>query len=361
MTPSLLTRQALRIRNGLPYYAGLNRARVAQTPRDLVWQRDTARLWRYRSDQRRVGPPVLLIHSLISKSYILDLLPGNSMVGFLTGEGFDVFMLDWARAYPADAQNTLQTYVDAYIPGALAAARAESGASEMTVVGYCMGGVLALLFAAAHPEQPVRNLVTLTTPCDFTKLGFMGQMFIEGRLEPDDVIDATGLVPARVLDAGFQALKPTDMMVQQVNVWQNLWNDQWLTGYIAMNKWARDQVPFPGAALRQTVETLVRDNALARGVVPLGKRRVRLSDIECPYLNVFCSRDELVPPRSAQPLAELVGSDDVSELCLESGHVGLVAGRQSAKVARPQIAEWIQSHGEKAGKRPSRTRAKSKS
>ena len=78
MAPSLLQRQLLRIRNGVPYYAGLNRAAVGQTPRDLVWQRDTARLWRYRSDQRTCAPPVLIIHSLISKAYILDLLPGNA-------------------------------------------------------------------------------------------------------------------------------------------------------------------------------------------------------------------------------------------------------------------------------------------
>ena len=127
MAPSLLQRQLLRIRNGVPYYAGLNRAAVGQTPRDLVWQRDTARLWRYRSDQRTCAPPVLIVHSLISKAYILDLLPGNSMVGFLIGEGFDVYLLDWGRAYPADAENTLETYVEDYIPRAIEAACAIFG------------------------------------------------------------------------------------------------------------------------------------------------------------------------------------------------------------------------------------------
>jgi polyhydroxyalkanoate synthase len=348
MAPSLLQRQLLRIRNGVPYYAGLNRAAVGQTPRDLVWQRDTARLWRYRSDQRTCAPPVLIIHSLISKAYILDLLPGNSMVDFLIGEGFDVYLLDWERAYPADAENTLETYVEEYIPRAMAAACGCSDTSELTLAGYCLGGVLALLLAAADPGPHVRNLIALTTPCDFRELGFMSQMFVEGRLEPADVVDSTGMVPARVLDQGFQSLKPTDAMVQQVNVLQNLWNDQWLTGFIAMNKWARDQVPLPGAVFRQIVETLVRDNSLAEGTVPLGKREVSLGDIECPFLNVFCRRDEIVPPRSAAPLAGLVGSEDVTELCLESGHVGLMAGRQAAKVARPKIADWIRAHSQPA-------------
>jgi polyhydroxyalkanoate synthase len=353
MAPSLLQRQLLRIRNGVPYYAGLNRAAVGQTPRDLVWQRDTARLWRYRSDQRTCAPPVLIVHSLISKAYILDLLPGNSMVGFLVGEGFDVYLLDWGRVYPADAENTLETYVEDYIPRAIAAACASSDTDELTLAGYCLGGVLALLLAASDPGPAVRNLVALTTPADFSELGFLSQMFVEGRLDPADVVDSTGIVPARVLDQGFQSLKPTDALVQQVNVLQNLWNDQWLTGFIAMNKWARDQAPLPGAVFRQIVERLVRDNSLAEGRVALGKREVSLGDIECPFLNVYCKRDEIVPPRSAAPLTGLVGSKDVTELCLDSGHVGLVAGRQAAKVARPQIADWIRAHSERAaGARP---------
>ena len=357
--PSLLERQLLRIRNGVPYYAGLNRAAVGQTPRDLVWQRDTARLWRYRSDQRTCAPPVLIIHSLISKAYILDLLPGNSMVGFLIGEGFDVYLLDWDRAYPADAENTLETYVEDYIPNAIAAACAESDASELTLAGYCLGGLLALLMAASDPGAPVRNLVALTTPCDFSEMGFLSQIFVEGRLDPADVVDSTGIVPARVLDQGFQSMKPTDAVVQQVNVFQNLWNDQWLTGYIAMNKWMRDQAPLPGAVFRQIVERLVRDNSLAEGKVALGKREVSLGDIECPFLNVYCNRDEIVPPRSAAPLTDLVGSEDVTELCLDSGHVGLVAGRQAAKVARPQIADWIRAHSERpAGSRPATRKAR---
>jgi polyhydroxyalkanoate synthase subunit PhaC len=351
MSPSLIERQLLRFKNGLTFYAGLDRPAVGQTPRDLVWRRDTARLWRYRSDQRTVTPPVLIVHSLVSKSYILDLMPGNSMIGFLLGEGFDVFMLEWDAPCPADSQNTLETYVDDYIPAAIAAGCEEAGADDLTLVGYCLGGVLVLLLAAAHSEQPVRNLVTLTTPCDFTKMGFMSQLFIEGRLEPQDVIAATGLVPARTLDLGFQSLKPTDRVVQQVNVWQNLWNDQWLMGYLAMNKWARDQIAYPGAAFAQTVQTLIRDNALAEGVIPLGRGEARLADIKCPYLNVFCRRDEIVPPGSAEPLVDLVGSGDASDLCLESGHVGLVAGRKAHEVSQPQIAEWIRTHSDKPRRR----------
>ena len=342
MSPNLVERQVRRVRNGVAYLAGSAHPAVAQTPRDLVFTRDKARLWRYRSDRRTVRPPLLIVHSLVSKSTILDLLPGSSMIGFLLSEGFDVFLLDWVPADAADAQNTLETYVDGYVPDAVRAAADEAGADELTVIGYCFGAVLALLLAAGHPELPIRNLVALTCPCDYREMGFMSRMFMPGRLDPDDVIDDTGLVPAAVMDEGFQSLKPTDRVVQQVTLWENLWNDRWLEGYLAINRLARDQVAFPGATFRQTVDLLIRRNGLLEGVVPLGRRDVRLADIACPFLNVYCEQDTIVRAASSKPLVGLVGSDDATELVLQSGHIGLVAGRQ-AKEAQPRIAEWIRA------------------
>jgi poly[(R)-3-hydroxyalkanoate] polymerase subunit PhaC len=351
MAPNVVERQLLRARNGFAYVAGTNQPRVATTPRDLVWKLDKGRLWRYRSPGPKHKPPVLIVHSLVSKSYILDLLPSNSMIGFMVEEGFDVFLLDWVPADPADAENTLETYVDHYIPQAMAAVADESGVDELTVIGYCFAGVLTLLLAAGHPEPRIRNLITLTTPCDYTEMGFMSKMFLEGRLDPEDVIDDTGLVPATAMDEGFQALKPTDRVVQQVNLWQNLWNDQWVEGFLAMNRWARDQVAFPGAAFRQTVDVLIRRNALLEGVIPFGRGEVRLADIRCPYLNVYCEQDTIVPAPSSEPLVGLIGSKDAEELRLQSGHVGLVAGRSAAKVARPQIADWIRERSVKTRRR----------
>jgi polyhydroxyalkanoate synthase len=346
MATSLLERQVLRTRNGLAYLAGTNQPVMAQSPRDLIWKRDKARLWRYRSDGPRYRPPVLIVHSLISKSYVLDLLPNTSMVRYLVSEGFDIFLLDWVPPDPADAENTLETYVDGYIPEAIDALLEESGADEVTPIGYCFGGVLTLLLAGAHPELPIRNMVVMATPCDYREMGFMSNMFREHRLDADDVISDTGLVPARALDEGFQTLKPTERLVQRVNFVQNLWNDEFIEGFLAISHWARDQVPFPGAAFRQTVEVLIRQNALAAGVIPFGRGEVRLQDIRCPFLNAFAEQDGITPAASSEPLTRLVGSEDASELRLESGHVGFVAGRQAAKVARPQIADWIRRHSD---------------
>jgi len=334
-------RAVLRGRNGLRYAAGTSRPKVGRTPKDVVWRRHKAQLWRYRNDDVRHAPPVVIVHSLVSRSYVLDLYPGNSAIAFLLRSGLDVLLLDWEAPDEADAENTLETYAAGLVPSAIEA----TGADELTLMGYCFGGNLALLTAAAGADDlPIRNLVALTTPCDFHAIGFLADMFRPGRLDADDVIDETGLVPAAVMDAAFQSIKPTDQLVQPLNLWEQLWSSQRAENFLALNGWTRDQVPFPGATFRQTVELLVRDNRLAGGELPFAGGTVRLKDIKRPFLNIYCEQDTIVPAPSAEPLTGLVGSRDASELRLETGHVGLVAGRYADEVARPAIADWIRRH-----------------
>ncbi|MFZ2178596.1 MAG: alpha/beta hydrolase, partial [Rhodococcus sp. (in: high G+C Gram-positive bacteria)] len=87
-------RNALRARNGIRMAAGLSRPEVGQTPKDVVWRQGRSELWRYRNDDVRVSPPLLIVFSLFSRSYILDLQRGNSFVEQLLAAGFDVYLLD---------------------------------------------------------------------------------------------------------------------------------------------------------------------------------------------------------------------------------------------------------------------------
>ncbi len=143
-------RNALRARNGLRLVSGVARPNVGQTPKDVVWQRGRTQLWHYRNDPEtsggvRYSPPLLIVFSMVSRSYILDLAPGNSFVERLRDEGFDVHLLDWGIPEDRDANNGIEDYVDRYLPEAVEAVRAATGSEEVSLVGYCFGGVLSLL------------------------------------------------------------------------------------------------------------------------------------------------------------------------------------------------------------------------
>jgi polyhydroxyalkanoate synthase subunit PhaC len=340
-------RSYLRARNGIRYVRGANRPKPGATPKDVVWRRDKAQLWRYRSGDIRFAQPLLIVTSLVSRSYILDLLPGSSAVEFLRDRGFDVFMLDWGIPDELDADNGLATYVDEYLPQAVAAVRRQTGCEELTMAGYCLGGVLSILFANGHDDPGVRNLVLMATPLDFDPMGPMVAALREGRLDPEDLIDESGNVPADVLYSGFFMLAPTTIVAQRATLLENLWNDEFVRGYQAMAQWTRDQVPFPGEAFREVVELFVRRNALMDGWLHVGGRDIDFAATDGMVLNAMAEKDTVVPRAAASPASALVGRPERRhELVLPGGHVTFGAGRSAFRHSLPSLAEWIAAHSE---------------
>jgi polyhydroxyalkanoate synthase len=339
-------RSILRARNGVRY--ATTRANVGLTPKDVVWRRDRAELWRYRSDEPiRYAPPVLIVHSLVSRSYILDLRPGSSSVEYLLGRGLDVFMLDWGVPDERDADNSLETYVDEYIPRAVAAVQKETARDEVTMAGYCLGGVLAILYAAGHEHAPVRNLILMATPIDYSRMGAMVAPVTEGRLDPDELVDHTGNIPADALYSGFFMLAPTKQIAQYATLLENLWNDAFVDGYQAMAQWSRDHVPFPGAAARQIIEDIVRQNVLMTGRMRLGGRVVDFENMRANVLNTFAEKDTVVPVAVAEPASRLVGDPARrDELRLTGGHVTYATGRHAFERTLPALANWIIAHSD---------------
>jgi polyhydroxyalkanoate synthase len=342
-------RSLLRARNGLRYVAGTHRPKLGATPKDVVWRRGRAELWRYRRGPAvAYGPPVVIVHSLVSRSYILDLRPGSSMVEYLVNAGLDVFMLDWGVPDELDADNGLATYVDGYLPRALAAVRRETGCREVTLAGYCLGGLMAALHAAGHEDAAVRNVVLMATPIDFGEMGPMVAALREGRLDAEDLIDATGNVPADALYSGFYMLAPTTAIAQKATLLENLWNDEFVEGFQAMAQWSRDHVPFPGAAFREIVDLLVRDNALMTGRIRVGDRVVDLGRVRGDVLVAMAERDNVVPAAATEPALAIVGDPARRHaLRLPGGHVTFGAGRSAFKHTMPRLTEWIAAHSDR--------------
>jgi polyhydroxyalkanoate synthase len=162
----------------------------------------------------------------------------------------------------------------------------------------------------------------------------------------DTILDENGNISAGVMRQSFRLLKPTGELRQYATLLDNVWNDQYVAAYQAMTGWANDHVPFPGAAARQTMELLVRQNAFVCDALRLDGEHVSLRDITVPMLTVIAERDHIVPEPVARPLPGLVGSEESDELRLDAGHVGLVVGKTAAKVTIPRIIEFLQRRSE---------------
>jgi polyhydroxyalkanoate synthase len=335
-------RSLFRARNGIKYVTGADRPKVGITPKDVIWTKEKARLYRYRSAERTREVPLLLVPSIVGRPYILDLRPNQSMAAGMLASGRDVLMIDWGEPGAVDSTNTIETYCDGYLPRVLKAAMRESGSDEIDVLGYCFGGVMSLLCVAGNLDLPVRNLIAMATPIDFTKLEGLIHAIRRGRIDVDELIDHTGNIPPDTVYRGFASLRPTSDIFKYAKVWDGLWNDRFMDSYQSLGQWLGDQVPFPGACAYQLADLLLRRNLLAEGSLPLGDRQVNLADIRIPVLNIMAEHDHLVPAEASEALLRLVGSSDKTELRVPGGHVGLIVGRDAARTTVPGILNWLE-------------------
>ncbi len=330
-----------RLKNAVLHYARLDKPTMANTPKDVVWSRDKVELWRYRSDKRTIGTPLLLVHSLVNRSYIFDLRPGNSMIEALLAQGFDVYLIDWGVPDAAEIRHSLETYSCDYLPEIVSQVRKTSKSKKVSMLGYCFGGVLALLYAAANKKAPLQCLVTLATPIDANHLPESYRRGASKNFDIDALLDDHGNVSGDYVGGAIRALTPTADLAAKAALVANLWNDEYVAAHNAITMWGDDQIPFAKEAFRQTSEMLIGNNAFMNDTLEANGRPISLSSIEAPFLNVYGTRDHIVPCAATKPLNQLVGSTVNESLELPAGHVGLFVGRTAHKVAVPGITNWI--------------------
>jgi polyhydroxyalkanoate synthase len=324
--------------------AGGGEPAIGQTPRTLVYRKNKARLYRYQSARtRRI--PVLFVPNLgISRPVIFDLQPGASFIEYMSGQGFDLFLLDWGVYGEEDDGLTVDECVTRLLPRVARRALEASGAPELTVIGYCMGAPLSVSFVALHPEIPVHAFVNMAGPIDFSKAGLFARWLDRRFYDVDRVVDTVGAIPADWVRVGFKLLKPTMDVSTALNLWWNLDNERYVAGYRALSRWANEYVPFPAEFFRQWVKAFYQDNRLVRGELVLDGRPVRLGQVSCPVFVVAGAEDYIAPAPCVKALLDHIGTRDTSYLELPGGHISLIAGRSASVHCWPRLAEWLAAH-----------------
>ncbi len=327
---------------GIEVLLNRDQPEVAKTPKDVIYARGTMRLYHYHPMSDEVYRiPVVLVMSLISKAYILDLTPGLSFVEHLLRNGYDVFMIDWGVPRPEDTKLKLEDYAQDFIPACLAKVKEETGEDDVSIIGYCMGGVLSLLYGGLYPDAKIANLVTIATPVNFEHMGLFRQWSDKRWFDVDRIVDTLGNIPPELMYRSFELLRPADRLAAYVRLWDNLWNDDYVKHYRLFNKWTSDQIPFPGECFRQTTKDLMWDNKLMKGELEIGGKLVDLKRITCPVLNAMAQHDHIAPYEATHELTSLVGSEDKEDVVMKGGHVSLVAGANAVMRLWPKVNDWL--------------------
>jgi len=323
---------------------------IARSPRDEVPLEGGARLLRFRGSPAaaeadpappaRSRPPILLVPSLINRWYVLDLRPGASLVEALVGAGLDVWLLDWGVPQAEDRYLDWDAVLRRLGRAARRVLR-ETAAPALTLLGYCMGGTLAAIHAAQHPDQ-LAALVTLAAPIDFAEGGMLRRMVDPAWFDADAIADAGNVAPSQ-MQAGFVALRPTLDASKLVSMPELAVDPRAREAFLALEAWASDNIPFPAEAYRRYIGELYQGNQLVAGTHRANGAPVALGAIRCPVLAITASRDAICPPAAAAALLRHVGSSDTTALEVAGGHVGAVVGSRAAKEMYPALITWIRS------------------
>jgi len=329
---------------------------MGSAPADLVFERDKLRLFRLRgakADEYELGhtvhrmeaprcrTPVLVIPPLMVRPYIYDLRPEHSMLRTLRDAGLDVFVVDFGVPDREDQNVRLDDYVLDYVPSFVDAALRESGASEIAMVGYCMGGLFSLLHVGTFDDARVRALVTIGSPVNFKKMGVVTVAATLGAPGVDRILDLLGNVPGSLSSAAFKMINGPRAFTRYVDLLRNLHDENYVRGFLAINHWVNDMIPYPREAFRQMFREVVYENRLLENRLSFRGRTCDLRRIRCPLFALAGQTDILATPASTRGIVDLLGSEDKTFCEVPGGHVAVVAGSDApAQVWRP-IADWL--------------------
>jgi polyhydroxyalkanoate synthase len=317
---------------------------VGATPADVVHRENKWRLLRYRSERRAHPTPVLLIPSLINRHYVLDLMPGKSFAEHMIAEGHDVYCIDWGTPTDEDRYVTFDDVCDRAIGRALRVAGKSSPDGTVHVLGYCLGGTLAAIHAAARPER-VRSLTLVAAPVRFSDESLLTAWTSTRTFDVRALVGAMGVVPWQLMQSAFQMLRPTLGLSKAVTLAHRASDDLFLDGFFALETWGNDNVALPGAFYETYIEELYRRDRLIHDDFALSGVPVRLGAIACPVLCVSFEHDNVVPWRSAAALLEKISSATKEHLHLPGGHVGAMVSSSAKKKLWPTMSAFWQTHG----------------
>lgn len=312
-------------------------SRAASPP--AVWSSGAARLLDYgvysNSPSAR---PVLVIPSLINRSYILDLTEDRSLMRHLADQGMRPFLMDWGWPGETEQGFGLDDYIGGHLQAALEFICAQYP-TRPAIIGYCMGGNLALALAQ-HNQSELSALALLATPWDFHCDGAANAQILE-MLAPvlEPLISGLKMLPVDVLQALFASLDPAQTGAKFRHFANSAMDTDAARRFVLLEDWVNDGVPLPGKVARECLLGWYKDNTPHNNAWQVSGEVIDPARIRIPTFAAIPAKDHIVPPASALALVNQLDAPHV--LTPDAGHIGMIAGRRAHQQLYTPLTEWI--------------------
>ncbi|MHC1479917.1 class III poly(R)-hydroxyalkanoic acid synthase subunit PhaC [Frateuria aurantia] len=318
------------------------RPSYAETPRELIFEQDGMRLWRFRGSEAPAGrPPLLIVYALVNTVWMTDLQVDRSLVRNLLAAGEDVYLIEWGFPVAIDRWLQLEDYIELRLGRCVDEVSERHGGVPIHLLGICQGGVFALCYAALRPQR-IARLVTMVTPVDFHTPDNMLGMWAR-HVDVDRLVAGGGNIPSALINSVYLNLKPLRLHQQKyVDLVDLLDNPDRLENFMRMERWIFESPDLAGEAFRQFIRKFYQHNGLVAGGLEIGGKPVELVRITAPVFNIFAAQDHLVPPSAAQALRGRTGGS-YQEWMFQGGHIGIYVSARAQREVAPKISAWLAS------------------
>ncbi len=310
--------------------------RLTEMP--TLWREGTTRLLDYGGDESGGGAPILMVPSLINRSYVLDLSEQVSLMRWLAAQGLRCFLVDWDRPGPEERRFSLTDYIAGRLERALDRVMEETGRRPI-VAGYCMGGDLAL--ALAWRRQPdVSGLALLATPWDFHAVN-AGQARRLGATLPAlaPMMEVLGELPLDMIQALFACLDPELVVRKFLSFARFDPASDRAAAFVALEDWLNDGVALSAPVARECLGGWYGQNSTGNRQWRIAGRPVNPGEIDLPTLVLVPGQDRIVPPESASALGRQIPG--AWTLTPAIGHIGMVVSRGAREAVWEPLLTWL--------------------
>ena len=351
--PETVAGAALNVFDGLVRGGLADLRRMPSTVIDSGPQRT---VHRYEPDAdapaRRRADPVLLVPPLAAPAICFDLRRGCSLAEHLVAAGRPTYLVDYGPINFADRALGLEHWIEEVVPAAVRAASRDAGGRRVRVVGWCLGGILALLAHAADPELPIASVALVASPFDFSKVPLVAPLrpiaAVTGGRGVSAVYWLLGGAPAPIVKRAYQLAGFDKYLMKPWTVLSNLDDRELLAQIEAVDAFMDRMHAYPGRTFGQLYHRFFRTNDLADGRLALTGRTVDLADVRAPVLAVAGRGDGIAPVAACHHVADLLPGTRLETA--PGGHLGVLTGRTAAGTTWALLDEWLD--------RPARRRAR---
>ncbi|MEA2426493.1 MAG: poly[(R)-3-hydroxyalkanoate] polymerase subunit PhaC [Thermoleophilaceae bacterium] len=295
--------------------------------------------------------PVLLVPPLAAPASCFDLRRGCSVAEHLISLGYPTYLVDYGAISFQDRQLGLEHWVEDVIPNAIRTVSDDAGGVDVQVVGWCLGGIMALLSAAGQ-DLPVRSIGLVASPFDFSKVtaGAPIRQLAEltgGRLVTA-LYTALGGAPAPLVSLGFQLTALDKRITKPLTVLRNIGDRELLAQIEAVDDYMANMLAYPGRTFAQLYHRFFRVNDLADGRIAFaGGETIHVADVDVPVLVVAGENDVLAPHEAVHHVAGLLtSSPDVRVRTAPGGHLGVLTGRSARDTTWHHLDQFLRAYDE---------------